>query len=80
MFYDCQSMKSIDVSNFDVSKVTTTESMFQYCSSLTSLDLSKFKTPDCQNMASMFGNCGNLQYLNGQLWKFTISKCRRFSN
>ena len=44
MFYECTSLESLDLSNFDTSSVTNMAFMFYRCSSLKSLDLSKFAT------------------------------------
>jgi surface protein len=42
MFYNCSSLTSLDVSNFDTGNVTDMIFMFGYCFSLTSLNLSNF--------------------------------------
>ena len=60
MFYDCSNLTSLDVSNFDTSKVTSMSSMFMDCSGLTSLDLSSFDTSNVMNMQYMFGWCDTL--------------------
>ena len=44
MFYSCSNLTSLDVSNFDTSKVTDMGGMFYSCSNLTSLDVSNFDT------------------------------------
>ena len=46
MFFNCQSLTSLNLSSFDTSKVTTMAEMFKYCSALTSLILGPnfFKT------------------------------------
>jgi len=44
MFWDCSSLTTLDLSNFDTSEVTNMQSMFSHCSSLTNLDLSNFYT------------------------------------
>lgn len=43
-FYDCKSLKSIDLSGLNGSQVTSMSGMFSGCSSLSSLDLSSFDT------------------------------------
>ena len=57
-------LTSLDLSNFDTSKVTNMNSMFNYCSGLTSLDLSHFDTSNVTSMDSMFYNCYGLTLLN----------------
>ena len=54
MFYDCESLTSLDLSSFNTSNVTDMSYMFSWCSSLTSLDLSSFNTANVTNMEGMF--------------------------
>ena len=72
MFRNCSSLTSLDVSNFDTSKVTDMYNMFEYCSSLTSLDVSKFDTRNVTDMGDMFSGCSSLTSLD--LSKFDTSK------
>ena len=58
VFWDCNSLTSIDLSNFNTSNVIDINNMFAECSSLTALDLSNF---DTSNVTSM-GNPGNYSY------------------
>ena len=44
MFEDCKSLKSLDVSRFDVGNVENMGYMFYGCESLEELDVGKFKT------------------------------------
>ena len=44
MFYECSNITEIDLSNFDISQVTSMDGMFSNCISLTSLNLSNFNT------------------------------------
>ena len=60
LFYNCKSLISIDLSNFDTSNVWKMVSMFSGCESLKSLDLSSFKTPKVRNVNNMFSNCNSL--------------------
>ena len=64
MFYNCSALTSLDVSNFDTSKVTDMSSMFKGCSSLTSLDVSSFNTSKVTYMSNMFYNCSALTSLD----------------
>ena len=54
MFYKCNKLLSIDLSNFNTNNVTNMEYMFYNCSSLTSLNLSNFNTNNVKDMSSMF--------------------------
>ena len=64
MFTDCSSLKSLDVSNFDTSKVTDMSYMFQGCSSLQQLDISNFDTSKVTAMYYMFHTCSSLKSLD----------------
>ena len=44
MFYGCSSLETLDLSSFDISKVSHLHYMFNDCSSLKYLDLSNFDT------------------------------------
>ena len=54
MFYNCSSLTSLNLSNFNTNNVTNMRSMFFDCSSLTSLNLSNFNTNNVIDMRSMF--------------------------
>ena len=68
MFYNCGSLKSLDISNFNTSEVTNMRSMFYHCIGLKSLDLSHFNTSKVSNMISMFELCFNLSSVNLSGW------------
>ena len=63
MFFNCESLKSLDLRSFDTRKVTNMSSMFD-CKSLTSLDVSSFNTSNVTNMFGMFGYCYDLTSLD----------------
>ena len=54
MFYNCSSLTSLNLSNFNTNNVTNMSSMFRYCSKLTSLNLSNFNTNNVTNMRNLF--------------------------
>ena len=64
MFNKCSNVKTLDLSKFDTSNVTSMGSMFESCSSLTSLDLSNFNTSKVTNMSAMFNGCSSLTSLD----------------
>ena len=64
IFYNCSSLKSIDLSSFNSLNVTNMSFMFYKCSSLESIDFSTFNTSKVTNMSSLFRGCSSLQYLN----------------
>lgn len=63
MFWNCPSLKEVDLSSFDTSNVTDMQRMFLYCKSLKSLDLSSFDTSKVTNMEKMFNSCSSLESL-----------------
>ena len=64
MFYKCNQLLSIDLSNFNTNNVNFMNGMFCNCSSLTSLNLSNFNTNNVNYMNGMFYNCCSLISLN----------------
>ena len=62
MFNGCNKLKSLDLSNFDVSSIIEMPNMFMNCWALTSLDLSNFDTSKTINMGHMFANCKSLNH------------------
>ena len=78
MFDYCYNLTSIDLSNFDISKVTNMDYMFNQCFYLTSLDLSNFNTSKVTSMNSMFEDCNNLTALN--VSSFDTSKVTNMGN
>ena len=64
MFFDCESLISLNLSNFNTQNVTNMNYMFYNCNSLISLYLSNFNTQNVTNMNYMFYNCISLICLN----------------
>ena len=64
MFNGCNSLISLDLSNFNTQNVTDMDSMFCDCDSLISLDLSNFNTQNVTNMNGMFSGCNSLKREN----------------
>ena len=54
MFYNCNSLISLDLKNFDTSSVTDIYHMLYNYSSLISISLSKFNTLSTVDMFNMF--------------------------
>ena len=71
MFENCESLTSLDVSNFNTSNVTNMGNMFFDCRGLSSLDLSSFNTSKVWNMNAMFCICQGLTSLD--LYNFDTS-------
>ena len=64
MFYNCKSLTSINISNFDTQNVESFYHMFRNCTSLTSIDLSNFNTQKVEFYDEMFYYCENLVYID----------------
>ena len=63
MFYNCNKLTSLDVSNWDTSNVTSMSSMFENCNSLTTVT----GTIDMSKVSDYFGmlyNTSKLQSIN----------------
>ena len=61
MFDNCCSLKELDLSSFNTTKVNDMSSMFCNCSSLISLDLSSFNTSHVNEMNRIFKGCFSLK-------------------
>lgn len=72
MFAFCQNLSSLDLSNFDTSKVQNMSRMFGQCLSLERLNLSEFNTSGVQYMDYMFFNDSKITELD--LSNFDTSK------
>ena len=57
MFFNCTSLKEIDIHKLKTNNVTNMSYMFDNCSSLKELNLENFKTNNVTNMSLMFYGC-----------------------
>ena len=64
LFYGCNDLTELDVSNLDTSYMTSMSYMFYNCKSLTTLDLSGFNASKVANIANMFNGCTSLTTLD----------------
>ena len=64
MFYKCNSLTNLDLSNFNTQNITNMNGMFYSCYSLINLNLSNFNTQNVTNMENMFAYCYSLTNLN----------------
>ena len=64
MFSGCDSLKSINFSNFNSNNITKLASMFDGCSSLTNINLYNFNTSKVTDMQFMFKGCKSLTHVN----------------
>ena len=63
MFYSCTGLKSIDLSKFDLSKVTTMRNMFESCELLESVTFPE-NLQNVEDMSSMFQGCSSLKSID----------------
>lgn len=67
-FSGCRSLRSVDVSDWDVSKVTDFSYAFNQCNSLQSIDVSKWDVSKGTNFNETFCNCYSLQSIDVSKW------------
>lgn len=70
MFNECESLRSIDISNWKVENVRDCDSMFRRCYELTSIgDISGWKLKHIDSMEKMFFGCSKLRDIgNIDVW------------
>ena len=72
MFAYDTALKTLDLSNFDTSNVTTFKDMFASDIGLKSLNVSNFKTDKVNDFSNMFSSCKALKSITGlDTWKTT---------
>ena len=64
LFYGCESLTNINLTNFNTEKITNMREMFGECNSLTDINLSYFNTENVINMEGMFNGCYSLLNVN----------------
>ena len=64
MFYGCESITKLDLSNFNTQNVENMSLLFCGCKSLENINLSRFNTQNVKDMYCMFSGCANLKYLD----------------
>ena len=69
MFYDCSSLTSVNLSNFNTNNINNMSNMFFGCRSLTSLNLSNFNTNNVNKMSYMFSYCFSLNCKDEKILK-----------
>ena len=78
MFENCESLISLDLSNFNTQNVTDIRYMFSNCKSLILLNLSNFNTQNVTEMRYIFSNCYSLISLD--LSNFNIKNHNNINN
>ena len=64
MFAVCESLKKINISNFNTEEVKSMNGMFAGCESLKKINISNFNTEKVEDMSAMFMYCKSLPSLN----------------
>lgn len=78
MFLSCDSLLSIDLSDFNSSLINNTRGMFSGCTSLNSINFNNFDTSKVTDMEEMFKSCTSLKSLN--LTQFNTSSVIKMNN
>ena len=63
MFYGCNRLETLDLSNFDTINVKSARQMISFCTKLKTVDASNFDTRNLSDFSYMFGNCDELTTL-----------------
>lgn len=77
MFYNCESLQTIDLSSFNTSNSVEFTRMFAGCSNLENLDVSQFDTNKALYLNEMFNYCRKLTEID--VSSFDTSKVTTFS-
>jgi len=77
MFNGLSNITFIDLSKFEMTKLSKMRGMFYNCVSLTSIIFGNFNTSLVTDMAALFYNCKSLNYLD--LSNFDVSKVNNFA-
>ena len=64
MFYDCSSLKKLNLSNFNTNNIKDMSFMFSNCSSLEYIDVSNSDNSNVKNMRGMLNECSSLININ----------------
>lgn len=67
VFEQCNNLKTIDLSNFNIANVIKMNSFFAYCYEVKLLDLSGFDTRNVTEFNSMFFSCYALETILGEI-------------
>ena len=69
MFDGCTSLISMNLSNFNTSKLENINNLFSGCSSLISVDFSNWNLKNTKNIRYIFSKCPKIQYIDISLFK-----------
>ena len=60
----CESLKSLNLSNFNTSNLNDMQAMFYDCKNLELIDISNFDTSNVKHMDGLFGSCKSIKSIN----------------
>ena len=78
LFYNCQQLKEIDLSNFKTQNAKNMKCMFSGCSKLIKVNLKNVNSNEVTDMKDMFSNCNSLIELD--LSSFKTKKVKSMEN
>ena len=78
MFFNLTNITQIDLSKFNLTKITKMVKMFEACISLTSINFNSFDTSSVADMRNLFANCISLKSLD--LSHFSTESASRMEN
>ena len=78
-FESCKSLKTLDLSKWDVSNVAYLNNLLTDCSELVSVDLSGWYFPNCTSLSSFFLRCTKLKEIKG-IENWNVSNISNISN
>ena len=73
MFFNCSSLKEINISHFNTQNIEYMDNLFNGCTSLISLYFENIDMTNVKNLTHMFLNCNNLEYVNIRNYKPSIT-------
>ena len=74
MFYICNNLVNLDVTNFNTKNSKSFYYMFYECYNLKKIDVSKFNSSKCESIYSMFFGCNNITEIDMINWDMSNLK------
>lgn len=77
-FYNFRGLKSLDLTNLNISNLTKLDSAFNYCTSLKELNVKDLYGPNIKSLSNTFAYCSSLQSID--LSGLDTSRCEAFGD
>ena len=74
MFYGCNNLVNLDVTNFNTKNSKSFYYMFCNCNNLKKIDVSKFNSSKCETINSMFWDCKSITEIDMINWDMSNLK------